>query len=161
MGNEYIIVKSSLIHYKGVFAQKDIPQGTRIIEYVGEKVSKEESEKRENQTLQESKQDSDKGSVYMFELDDVYDIDGNVDWNDARFINHSCEPNCEIKIMDGHIWVYALRDIKDGEELSYDYGYDVELFKKHPCKCGSPNCVGYIVAQKHRDELKKALEAKA
>lgn len=158
MANEYASIRESSIHHKGVFATKDIPKGTKIIEYVGEKVTKEESKKREQQTLEESKKDITKGAVYIFELDEEHDIDGNVSWNDARFINHSCDPNCEVDIIEGRIWIIALKDIKKDEELSYDYGYDLEGFEKHHCRCGCPNCIGYIVSEEHREALKEILE---
>ncbi|MFT4310896.1 MAG: SET domain-containing protein-lysine N-methyltransferase, partial [Candidatus Woesearchaeota archaeon] len=66
-----------------------------------------------------------------------------------KYINHSCSPNCESINMNGHIWICARKSIKKGDELSYDYGYDHENHKEHPCKCGSKNCIGYIVARKH------------
>ncbi|RLE47727.1 SET domain-containing protein, partial [Candidatus Woesearchaeota archaeon] len=80
--------------------------------------------------------------------------------NTARWINHSCNPNCETININGHIWIVALRDIRKGEELSYDYGYSLDDFEEHPCHCGSKNCVGYIVAEKYRKKLRKILEAR-
>ncbi len=156
----YITVKGSSIHNKGVFAKKDIPEGTRIIEYVGEKITKKESDRRADEDIEASKKDNNKGAVYLFELNKRYDIDGNVPWNTARFINHSCDPNCETDIIKGHIWIIAIRDIKKGEELSYDYGYDLDSFEDHPCRCGSKNCVGYIVSEEHRPKLKRILSRK-
>ena len=70
------------------------------------------------------------------------DIDGNVKYNTARFINHSCDPNCETDVIRGHIWVIALRDIKKGEELAYNYNYEYEDYEDHKCRCGSNRCVG-------------------
>ena len=87
-------------------------------------------------------------------------IDGNIPENEARFINHSCDPNCESQIIRGHVWIVSTRDIKKGEELSYDYGYDLEFFTDHPCRCGSDNCVGYIVSWDKRRKLKKILRHK-
>jgi len=75
-------------------------------------------------------------------------------------INHSCDPNCEVEIIRGHIWITAIKDIKKGEELGYDYGYDYDDFKDHPCKCGSKNCIGYIVAEEHWPKVKRALAKK-
>ena len=151
----HIIVRKSCIHNNGIFAKKDIPKGTKIIEYVGEKITKKEAEKRENIVLKESKTSETKGAVYIFELNKKYDIDGYPLYNTARWINHSCEPNCETCIIDNHIWIIALRDIKKGEELSYDYGYSLDDFEEHPCKCGCKSCVGYIVSEEHREKIKK------
>jgi hypothetical protein len=153
--NKDIFAKNSKIHSNGVFTRIDIEKGTKIIEYIGEKITKEESEKRCDAMLEMSKSNPQLGAVYIFELDDEYDIDGNFDYNFARLINHSCSPNCEIDISDGHIWIVALRDIKAGEELTYNYEYDLEDYKDHPCKCGSKNCVGYILAEEHWPEMKK------
>lgn len=158
MKNEYIVIKRSKTHGRGGFARKDIKKGTRIIEYVGKKVSKKEAEKISNFQEELSKINKDIGAVYLFELNKKYDIDGNVPWNLARYINHSCEPNCEIEISKGRIWIIAKRDIKKGEELSYDYGYDLKYYQDSICKCGSKKCVGYIVAEKHRKKLKEILK---
>ena len=123
----------------------DIAAGTRLIEYVGEKITKAEASRR-------CEQDNE----YIFTLDDEFDLDGNLSWNPARFINHSCAPNCETDIDDqGRIWVEALRDIKAGEELTLNYGYDLEDYREHPCRCGAPECVGYIVAEEFFDHVRK------
>jgi SET domain-containing protein len=158
--SKYVVVKKSGIHSRGIFAKKDIKKGTKIIEYVGEKITKAESEKRADQTLKKSKNNKDNGAVYIFELNKRYDIDGDTTYNTAKLINHSCNPNCESDIIKGHIWVYALRDIKEGEELTYDYNYDLEDYEDHPCMCGSKNCLGYIVGEEHRPKLMKILKKK-
>ncbi len=152
------IVKHSKIHGTGVFAKKDIPAGEKIIEYVGEKITKKEADRRYEKKLESSTYDD--GIVYIFTLNSRYDIDGDVPWNPARFINHSCSPNAETENISGHIWIMATRDIKKGEEITYNYGYDVEDFQDHPCHCGSPNCVGYIVDDEHWPKLKKILKQK-
>jgi len=154
--SRYIEVRESKIHNKGVFAARDIPKGTRIIEYVGEIITKAEAEKRVTETTENANEEN--GAVYIFELNRKHDIDGNVDYNTARFINHSCDPNCETKNISKHIWIIAIKDIKKGEELSYNYGYDIECYDEHPCKCGSENCVGYIVAEEHFPKLRKKLK---
>jgi SET domain-containing protein len=160
MKHELIIVKESKIHHKGVFASKDIAKGTKVIEYIGDKLSKEESDKRADEQLEKAAKDHKEGLVYIFELNDEFDIDGNVPENDAKYINHSCNPNCEIENDGQHIWIVAKRDIKKNEELYYNYGYDPEDFEDHPCLCGSDNCVGYIVAEEHWPDIKKKIEEK-
>jgi uncharacterized protein (TIGR00106 family) len=154
----YCRVKKSSIHNKGIVAKKFIPEGTQVIEYVGEKVTKKRADEIYEQSLRDHQKDSSKGAVYLFVLNSRYDINGNVSWNTARYINHSCEPNCETDIIDDKIWIIATRDIEAGEELSYDYGYDLENWEDHPCRCGAKNCVGYIVADEHRDKLKRILK---
>ena len=163
--SEYIKVKRSKIHSTGVFAKKDIPEGARIIEYVGERITKAESDSRADLPLSRHKKDKTNGAVYIFELNKRHDIDGYTAYNTARFINHSCAPNCETDIIRGHIWIMALRDIKKGEELAYNYGYGYEDYMAHPCHCGSDRCVGYILdedqwARLKRDLAKKKTKAK-
>lgn len=160
VNTEFIIIKNSKIHYRGVFAKKNIPKGTQIIEYVGEKITKKEADRRAEKQLDKSKNHSVDGGVYIFELNKKYDIDGNVSWNPARYINHSCNPNCETESDEESIWIVALRDIKKGEELSYNYGYDLSNYEEHPCLCGSKNCVGYIVDESKWDKLKKKISGK-
>lgn len=152
-------VRKSAIHGNGVFAACDIKQGERIIEYLGEKIDKEESNRR-GLAMEEAAKKSGGGSVYIFELDDKFELDGNFDYNDARFINHACRTNCEAINEDDTIWIYATRDIFKGEELLYNYGYALEHFIDNPCKCGFPECVGYIVAVEDRLKLKKLLKGR-
>lgn len=157
VNTEFIEIKNSNIHNKGVFAKKDISKGTRIIEYVGEKITKKEAEKRAEKQMKKSKNHCVDGGVYIFELNKKYDIDGKVDWNPARLINHSCDPNCETEMIDEHIWIIAIKNIKKGDEITYNYGYDLNDFEEHLCKCNSKNCAGYIVAEKHWTKLKRKL----
>lgn len=131
-----------------------------IIEYVGIKVPKEEGTKRADQHLEKSKQDPNQGGVYVFILDENTDLDGSPEWNIAKYINHSCEPNCYFEIKDQRVFIHALRDIQKGEELTYNYGYDLEDFEEHPCRCGSARCVGYIADQEDWPELKRLLDEK-
>ena len=147
----------SPIHNNGLFAAKTIPEGPRVIEYVGEKITKKESYRRAVERIDRA-QRTGGAAVFIFELNSKHDVDGNVRWNPARMINHSCEPNCETKIIMGHIWIVALREIEPGEELSYDYGYDIEHWEEHPCRCGHPDCVGYIVRRDQRKKLKRLLK---
>lgn len=157
--SRYAELKKSSIHNKGLFAKKFIPRRTKIIEYTGEKITKKEAEKRAEEQYEKGEQGIE-GHVYIFELNKKYDIDGNKPGNIAKYINHSCNPNCETEIIDNHIWVIALRNIYPGEELTYNYGYDVENFEDHPCYCGSDKCVGYIVEEKQWPKLRKKLAKK-
>jgi SET domain-containing protein len=141
-------VRPSTIHGTGVFARADIAEGTRVIEYVGERLDKDESLRR--------RQD---GNFFVFTVTDEFDIDGAVEWNPARFINHSCAPNCEAQEEDEHIWIIAVRDIKAGEELSFNYGYDIQDYEEHACRCGAASCLGYMVAEEHFEDVKR-LETK-
>lgn len=144
VGNGFVLLKQSAIEGTGGFAAKFIPTGTRVIEYVGEKISKEESLRR-----------CELNNRYIFDVDEACDLDGNVEWNPARFLNHSCDPNCETEVEDGQVWIVARRDIQPGEELTFDYCYDLEDYREHPCRCGSQNCVGYIVAEQFFDHIRQ------
>ena len=161
MPNKYILKKRSGVHGWGIFAKTHIPKGVRIIEYVGERISKAEAERRGPQLIKYAQKHKQKGAVYIFVLNKKYDIDGHVDYNTAKFINHSCTPNCEVEIIRGHIWVISLRDIIKGEEIFYNYGYDLDTYDQHPCYCRSACCPGYIAAQEHWTKLKKALKEKS
>src|SRR6185503_14395923 len=136
--SELYEVNPSSIHGMGVYARVDIPQGTRVLEYIGERVTKEESLRRRQG-----------GNFFVFDVTEEFDIDGAVDWNPARFINHSCAPNCEAEMKEERIWIIALRDIKASEELTFNYGYDLDDYEDHPCRCGAPECLGFMVAEEH------------
>ena len=134
----------SVIHGTGGFAKLDIAAGTRVIEYVGEKITKAESLRR-----------CESNNEYIFSLGDEADLDGNVPGNPARFLNHSCDPNCEAEPDGGRIWIVARRDIRAGEEITFNYGYDLEDYREHPCRCGVADCVGYIVAGEFFGHVRK------
>jgi len=157
--SEYCEVRGSSIHGLGVYGTVSIPQGTRIIEYIGDLIEKDESEKRAWEQMERAESNGE-AAVYIFTLDERWDIDGNVPWNNARLINHSCDPNCEAWVEGKRIFLYALRDIEAGEELGFDYGFDIDSFEDHPCLCGSEQCVGYIVSRDHWPELQKRLDVK-
>ncbi len=141
-------IKKSNIDNRGLYASKNIKSGTKIIEYKGKIVTKKKVE-------EDSKYDNDK-AIYLFNLNKKYDLDGDFRYNTARLINHSCNPNCEVSGVGFKIWVYAIRDIKKGEELSYDYGFGYdEYYKDFPCRCGAKNCVGYIVREGSRWRIRK------
>ena len=147
-------VKKSKIHGTGVVALEDIKKGVKIIQYIGEKITKKEGDRRSAARIKKYLNKKNEGSVYIFELNKRHDIDGSFAYNKARYINHSCSPNCEVDIVKNEIWINSIKKINKGEELSYDYGYpfDPEDFKDHICKCGSKNCIGYIISQ---DDWKK------
>ncbi len=141
-------VKKSNIDNKGLIAAKDIKKGTRIIEYKGKLISKKESE--DSPKFDNSKR------IYIFEINKKYDLDGDFYFNTARLINHSCNPNCEVIGEGLKLWIESMKDIKKGEELSYDYGFGFDQnFKNYPCKCNSSNCCGYIVREGSRWRVKK------
>ena len=126
--NKLILIRRSSIHGMGVYAKADIPKGSRIIEYVGDKITKKEADRRADALEQLRKKKTHLGEVYIFELSKRYDIDGNVPYNKARYINHSCEPNTEVEIIRGKIWIVATKEIKNGDEIFYNYGYGYENF---------------------------------
>jgi len=142
--NKFLRIKLSKIHGNGAFAIKDIKKGTRIIQYIGKKVTKAEAEEI-----------SEKDGIFIFELNKEWDIDGNVPENTAKFINHSCNPNCTFEIKNNEIWIKAKKNIKKEEELSYNYGFDLDGYKKYPCRCGAKNCIGYILDKDHWKKIKK------
>lgn len=125
-------IGKSKIHRWGIYAQEDIPARRKVIEYVGERISRKETKVRASRPLN-----------YIFTLDSYWSIDGSVNGSGAQYINHCCTPNTVARIIKGHIIYFTLRPIKKGEELTVDYhfGKDVE---RVPCICGSPGCRGTI-----------------
>ena len=105
-------LKKSKIHANGIFATKNIIKGTMVIEYIGEKITKKEGDKRSERRLKRHLNSRETGSVYIFELNSHYDIDGSPKYNKARYINHSCNPNCEVEIKNNRIWIKAIKKIK-------------------------------------------------
>ncbi|MFO1512138.1 MAG: SET domain-containing protein-lysine N-methyltransferase [Verrucomicrobiota bacterium] len=146
---ELIQFRRSRIHGTGGYARTNIAKGTPTIEYVGRRITKAES------NIQ-----CEGDNVYIFTLDDECDLDGNVDWNPARFINHSCAPNCEAEWDEDRLWIITIRDIQPGEELTFNYGYDLEDYREHPCLCGTPECVGFIVAEEHFEHVRKQADVR-
>lgn len=125
-----IIRRRSKLHGLGVFAKEPINKNKRIIDYAGELISNEQSESREDRYLS-------KGCIWVFRVNRNWSRDAAVGGNVARFINHSCKPNCWIDVVDKTIWVRAARNISAGEELTYDY--NTEGDKAIPCRCRQ-NC---------------------
>ncbi|MDC1302909.1 SET domain-containing protein-lysine N-methyltransferase [Pelagibacterales bacterium] len=142
-------VKKSKIHGSGIVATDNIKKGIKIIQYIGERVTKKEGDRRSAERIKKFLGKKNEGSVYIFELNKKYDIDGSPAYNKARFINHSCNPNCEVDIIKNEIWISSIKLIKKGEELNYDYGYpfDEDDFNDHICKCDSSKCIGYIISK--------------
>ena len=141
-------VKKSNIDKRGLYASKDIKPGTKIIDYIGKLITKKEAQK--NTKFDNSK------DIYLFNINEKYDLDGDFKWNTARLINHSCNPNCEVEGEGLKLWISSIREIKKDEELTYDYGFGYdEDYKQFPCKCGSINCAGYIVRQGSRWRINK------
>src|SRR5215510_12484296 len=131
-----IEVRKSGVHGRGVYAAQFISEGARIIEYTGERVCWEAAPNDEDNT-----------HTFNFGLDNGEVINPEVGGNEARWINHSCDPNCEaIEEEDGRVFIHALRNIRAGEELSYDYQLQVEepitraVKAENACHCGSANC---------------------
>ena len=159
-------VKKSIIHGNGVVAAKNINKNKKIIQYIGEKITKSEGDKRSEQRIKKYLNSNKTGSVYIFELNKKYDIDGTPKYNKARYINHSCDPNCEVEIIKNEIWICSIKKIRKGDELTYDYGYefDKDDFRDHVCKCGSKNCIGFIISSddwpKYLKYLKKIISNK-
>jgi len=154
--NPWFELRRSRIQGRGGFATRRIPKGTRIIEYTGEKISNAESDRRYDEEKMR------RHHTFLFTLSQRTVVDAAVGGNEARFINHSCAPNCETIIEDGHIWIEALRDIRKGEELLYDYRYsptgnkkeDEELARFYECKCGAASCRGTILYKPRRKRRK-------
>jgi len=145
----YRIKKSNIDRKgRGLYATKYIKEGTKIINYVGKIITKKQTE--ESEKFDNSK------PIYLFNLNSKYDIDGDVPWNTARLINHSCLNNCDYIGKGLELWVIAIKDIKKGEELTCDYGFSYDPdYKQFPCKCGSKNCAGYIVREGSRWRINK------
>ena len=153
-------VRNSEIHGQGLYASDFIPKDTWILQYTGELVDKDESDRRANELLDKAKGDGG-ARVYMFILNDQWDIDGNQPSNVARLMNHSCAPNVEAQTwQEKEIWFISMRDIEKGEELVFNYGFDTENWEDHPCRCGAERCVGYIVDETMWPQLKRKIAAR-
>lgn len=149
-------VRRSPVHGNGVFAQREIGAGERIVEYTGRHISWEEATARAERSGQPV------NYTLFFTLSDGNVIDGGDEGNDARFINHSCEPNCEAYEEDGRVYIHALRDIEAGEELNYNYALEYEgrhtpaIKKAFACRCGAPNCTGVMLAPRKRARARRS-----
>jgi len=146
--------KKSKTHGFGLFALVDVKKNIKIIEYVGDKVTRKEGDHRADMQALRGSKNKKNGMVYVFELNKRYDIDGDVRHNHARFINHSCDPNCEVQNINNRLWIWSKKKINKGEELAYNYGYEYDSdYKDHKCNCGSLNCLGYILKKNHWNKI--------
>ncbi len=147
-----IQVRRSGVHGKGVFALQDIAEGETLIEYVGEVISWEEAQDRHPHDP------NDPNHTFYFHVNEDKVIDALHGGNSSRWINHSCDPNCEADEENERIFIKALRNIKAGEELNYDYGliidepYTKKLLAEYPCWCGAQNCRGTLLSPKDRED---------
>ena len=150
-----IQVRRSGVHGKGVFALQDIAEGETIIEYVGEVISWEEAQERHPHDP------NDPNHTFYFHVNEDKVIDALYGGNSSRWINHSCDPNCEADEENDRIFIKALRNIQAGEELNYDYGliidepYTKKLKAEYPCWCGAKNCRGTLLSPKRRPATPK------
>lgn len=148
-------VRESGIHGKGVFAMRDFAEGETIMEYTGEVISWQEAQDRHPHDP------SNPNHTFYFHIDDTRVIDGLRNGNSAKWINHSCDGNCEADEVRGRIYIKALRNIRSGEELHYDYGlvtderYTAKLRAEYPCWCGAKNCRGTLLSPKERKDKPK------
>ena len=147
-GGRRIEVRRSGVHGKGVYAVQPLAKGETVIEYIGEVISWREALRRH------PRDPKDPNHTFYFHIDDQHVIDAGVGGNAARWINHACKPNCEADEDEGRVFIKALRAIKPGEELFYDYGlsiderYTPKVKREYACRCGAPRCRGTMLAPK-------------
>jgi uncharacterized protein len=155
-----IQVRRSGVHGKGVFALQDLAEGETLIEYVGEVISWDEAQDRHPHDPK------DPNHTFYFHVNEDRVIDALFGGNSSRWINHSCNPNCEADEDNDRIFIKAIRNIKAGEELNYDYGliidepYTKKLKAEYPCWCGAKNCRGTLLSPKERKDTPKTPKQK-
>jgi SET domain-containing protein len=143
-----VSVRRSPIEGRGMFALRPIRKGARVVEYIGERISHREADRRH------TSEDGWSPHTMLFIVDGKTVIDATVRGNSARWINHSCRPNCEAVDDAGRIYIEATRDIRPGEELTYDYNLLLDephtpaAKKAHACHCGAPRCRGTLLGRK-------------
>jgi hypothetical protein len=154
-----IEVRRSKVHGRGVFARHEIGKGERLIEYLGERVSHKEADRR-----YESKAAND-SHTFLFIVSNRTVIDAGVNGNDARYFNYSCDPNCESVVEGGRVFIDALRSIKPGEEMTYDYQLyrdeddPADIDQVFACRCGAPNCRGTMLWPPEKPKAKRKKSA--
>ena len=155
-----IQVRNSRVHGKGVFAKRDIRKGERVVEYLGDRISHDEADRRYEG------HDVNDNHTFLFTIDRHLVIDGGVNGSAARFINHHCDGNCESVVEKRRVFVEAVRNIKKGEELGYDYAipHDKDdppnVLEIYACRCGSPQCRGSMLEEPAKPRCKKKRVAK-
>jgi SET domain-containing protein len=153
--NAFYEVRRSGVHGYGGFAKQDLKKGTRVTEYLGDRISHTEADKRYED------HDENDNHTFLFIVDKRTVIDAGVGGNNARFINHQCDPNCESTIEKGRVWIETIREVKAGEELGYDYQIGREkddpenVDEIYACRCGSPKCRGTMLWPAKRPEPRK------
>ena len=153
--NKWIVVRHSKVHGYGCFARRFIPKGTRVIEYLGERISHKEADRRYEGA------DVNDNHTFLFIADRKTVIDATAGGNEARFINHSCDGNCESEIEKSRVFIDAIKDIKKGEELGYDYqiGRDrndpANVDEIYACRCGAPDCRGSMLWPSLKEHRRK------
>jgi SET domain-containing protein len=156
--NEFYEVRKSGVHGYGGFAKQDLKKGTRITEYLGDRISHKEADQRYED------HDENDNHTFLFIVNRRTVIDAGVGGNNARFINHQCDPNCTSVIEDGRVWIETIRPVKKGEELGYNYEIGREkndpenVDEIYACRCGSPKCRGTMLSPPTRAEYLKQLE---
>ena len=145
-----IQVRRSGVHGKGVFALRAIAAGERILEYKGEIITSKEADRR----LPDDPEDP--SHTFFFSIDGKKVIDAHHGGNAARYINHSCDPNCETEVDGLRVFIHAIKDIRPGEELHYDYHLEFDgrhtaaIKRQYACRCGARHCRGTMLARKGR-----------
>ena len=151
-----IQTRSSSVHGKGVFALQNLAEGETLIEYGGEVISWLEALRRHPHDAAQP------NHTFYFHIDENHVIDANVGGHSSRWINHSCQPNCEAEESGGRVFIKALRNIAAGDELFYDYGlvidarYTPKLRADYPCWCGAADCRGTLLAPKARKKARQS-----
>jgi uncharacterized protein len=141
-------VRPSPIQGLGAFATRFLPEGTRLIEYAGERITPAQADARHPDLPGE------RHHTFLFAIDDAVVVDASVNGNEARFLNHSCEPNCDVVVDGGRLWIETIRDVAPGEELTYEYGlvlrerHTPAAKRRFPCACGAPGCRGTMLSKK-------------
>ena len=159
--NDFYEVRKSGVHGYGGFAKQDLKKGQRVTEYLGDRISHKEADQRYED------HDENDNHTFLFIVDKRTVIDAGVGGNNARFINHQCDPNCESTIEKGRVWIETIRDVKQGEELGYDYQIGREkddpenVDEIYACRCGSPKCRGTMLFPATIAEFRKEQRAKA
>ena len=141
-------IRPSPIQGMGAFATRFIPEGTRLVEYAGERMTPAEADRRYPDV------EGERHHTFLFAIDDDVVVDASVGGNEARFLNHSCDPNCDVFVEDGRLWIETIRDVAPGEELAYDYAFVLPerhtpaAKRRFPCSCGAARCRGTMLARK-------------